>query len=442
VCEAARQDRDALTALREDAERLRSRAPVPVDGEAIARELAELRHIQDLLELEFAKRADALAESGYWEEVGSSSPQDWIRHHTRMASGAAQAAVTVGAQAAGLQASTAAVEEGRIGYAHLVHMARAAEAVARDSGGTRALDEQALLQQAEAHSVGRFYFDCYHARHAVDPVGALQQHVDAVEQRSLEFNKCGDDLVLVSGRLDTVAAATVLSTLEPLARRNGAGDRRSRRRRLADAWVESCSHVLDQGSLPQRASQRPHVLVTATVETLMGAAGAPGGEMEFAGPVPAATVQRMACDSAVIRVLLDAESAVIDVGRARRTAPPATLRALRVRDEGCIWPGCERSVSWTTAHHVAEWVKHKGGTDADTMALLCYRHHWQVHEGGWMIARTDEGVITVPPLRGYVPGYTHDGRLQRTRHPDDDDKEAANGRGHSVAGAAPAPDSS
>lgn len=101
------------------------------------------------------------------------------------------------------------------------------------------------------------------------------------------------------------------------------------------------------------------------------------------------------------------------MGRARRTAPPATLRALRICDGGCVWPGCERSVAWTTAHHAAEWAKHKGGTNAATMVLLCYRHHWLVHEGGWQIARTDEGVITVAPLGGYVPGRAPDARPRR-----------------------------
>ncbi|MGH7685989.1 MAG: hypothetical protein ACREN2_04135, partial [Candidatus Dormibacteria bacterium] len=43
---------------------------------------------------------------------------------------------------------------------------------------------------------------------------------------------------------------------------------------------------------------------------------------------------------------------------------------------------------------------HKGGTNTDSMVLLCYRHHWLVHEGSWQIARTEEGVITVPPLGG------------------------------------------
>ena len=32
------------------------------------------------------------------------------------------------------------------------------------------------------------------------------------------------------------------------------------------------------------------------------------------------------------------------------------------------------------------------------MILLCHRHHWMAHEGGWQLVRTDEGeVLAVPP---------------------------------------------
>ncbi|MGH7686432.1 MAG: DUF222 domain-containing protein, partial [Candidatus Dormibacteria bacterium] len=184
-------------------------------------------------------------------------------------------------------------------------------------------------------------------------------------------------------------------------------------------------------------SMRPHLQVTATLETLRGLRGSPAGEMEFGGPVPSATVQRLACDAAVVRVLLDAESAVIDVGRARRTAPPATLRALRIRDGGCVWPGCERSVTWTTAHHVLEWAAHQGGTNTDSMVLLCYRHHWLVHEGSWQIARTEEGVITVPPLGGLASfGTPRNGRPERVFLSDWDaarDEYAAEGAGRQAS---------
>ena len=438
MCDGERESQPPLPELLRAAERLGS-APLSCDGAVIAQELIAVRHIQDLIDIAFARRADALAASGHWESDGSNSPQDFIRHHTKMSSCAAAAAVMVGAHVAELPESVAAVEEGRIGYAHLVHMARTANSVARDSGGYRVLDEHLLLQLAEAHSVGRFSYDCYHARHAEDPVGALQEHVDAVEKRYLEFTPYGEDLVRIQGIVDRVGAAVMQTALEPLARRTGPEDKRLRSRRLMDGAVELFSHVLDQGSLPRRGSQRPHVQITATVETLLGAVGAPGGEMEFAGPVPGATVQRMACDSALVRVLVDAESARIDVGRAQRTAPPSTLRALRVRDRSCVWPGCERSATWTTAHHVVEWVRDNGGTNVRTMLLLCYCHHWRVHEGGWQIARTDEGVITVPPLSSYMPGCTPDARPRGTGLRDYGSEVSSTPRYSEAFGWAPAP---
>jgi hypothetical protein len=126
-------------------------------------------------------------------------------------------------------------------------------------------------------------------------------------------------------------------------------------------------------------------------------------------PIPAATVQRLACDSSIVRVLLGPDSAVIDVGRSLRLPGPATRRALDVRDRGCTWPGCDRRATWTVAHHLRHWA-HDGVTDLANLALLCYRHHWLVHEGGWQLIRTDGGqLLTVPPLHGFV---------QRARAPD------------------------
>ena len=152
------------------------------------------------------------------------------------------------------------------------------------------------------------------------------------------------------------------------------------------------------GVIPQRSSQRSHVQVTTTLETLLDLVGCPAGEMEYAGVIAGATVQRLACDATITRVLLDAQSAVIDVGRSQRVVPGATRRALNIRDKGCRWPGCDRSVSWTSAHHVVHWAR-GGRTDLGNLVLLCHRHHWLVHEGGQQLVRSDDGsLLTLPPL--------------------------------------------
>jgi len=36
--------------------------------------------------------------------------------------------------------------------------------------------------------------------------------------------------------------------------------------------------------------------------------------------------------------------------------------------------------------------------------LLCYRHHWMVHEGNWQIVRDDDGrMLTIPPTVTFGP---------------------------------------
>ena len=212
------------------------------------------------------------------------------------------------------------------------------------------------------------------------------------------------------------AARSSAARFDPLARRAGRDDARPVEQRYADALVELCAHALDHGAVPARASQRAHVQVTTSLETLLDLAGCPGAEMEFAGVVASATVRRIACDATITRVLLDPQSLVVDVGRSERVVPGATRRALNVRDRGCRWPGCDRSASWTAAHHVVHWTR-GGRTDMDNLVLLCRRHHWSVHEGGWQLVRTIDGdIATVSPLAGTMAPLRHVGRRQSAGH--------------------------
>jgi hypothetical protein len=162
-------------------------------------------------------------------------------------------------------------------------------------------------------------------------------------------------------------------------------------------------HALDSDLIPQQGSQRTHLNVTASLETLLALPGAPAADMEFSLPISARTVERLACDSSVTRILLSSESMVIDVGRAKRVISGPARKALNARDKHCVWPGCERPASWTQGHHLVHWL-HGGGGDLPNMALLCYRHHWMVHEGNWQIVRGDDGrMLTIPPTVTFGP---------------------------------------
>ncbi|MCA1683377.1 MAG: HNH endonuclease, partial [Actinobacteria bacterium] len=393
VCEELEQ---LLTAVR----RLRRRVRTGRSHAEVAEGLRSLRHACNLLELEFSVESAAFAATYQCDEYGAYSPIYWIRHECQMSGRTASDALCVGEQLATLPGSVEAMEERQIGFGHLALLASTARSVA-ESPGASPFDETRLLSQARKHTVSRFRNDCSHARHAADVEGFLREHLDTVEARSLKLSTNERGSLFIKGWLDSVGGAAVLTALEALARPQGADDHRDRERRLADALVELAGHGLDEGVVPQRAGQRPHLQVTTTVETLRGLAGAPAGELEYASPIPAATVERLACDATISRVLLDSDSKVIDVGRAQRVVPGSTRRALNVRDQGCRWPGCERSASWTAAHHIHHWAR-GGPTDMINLVSVCGRHHWLVHECGWQLVRgPDEEFVTIPPVQRY-----------------------------------------
>jgi hypothetical protein len=369
-----------------------------------------------------------------------------------MSNHAAGRAVTAGEQAGRLPASVRALDAGEIGFGHFSLLASVARALAAkplvasgdDGGGADGagaaggvdgadgadatsagdgsdpadattaadgadptdpttpvppigFDERPLLAMAREHSVGRFGMDCTQARHAYDKLAVLREHVDGAERNRCEFIDCENGFLAFHGYVDPVAGATLKTAVFPLAKRTGVADTRSLQRRYADALVEVAAHALDIGAVPGTGRSRTHLQLTASVETVMGLEGAPGGVLEYAGAVPAATVQRLACDARVRRVLLGPRSAIIDVGRALRLPSTAARAALRARSGGCEWPKCDRPVAYTNAHHLVHWGQ-GGTTDVDNLVLLCYSHHWRVHEGGWQLARVEHGrMLAIAP---------------------------------------------
>ena len=202
-----------------------------------------------------------------------------------------------------------------------------------------------------------------------------------------------DGSLVISGQLDPVGGAALLTAIRPLARKSGAHDDRDLEQRQADALVELAS-----GGGPQAQIQ-----VTSSIETLLALAGSPAAEMEFSLPVSSKTIERLACDSSIARVLLNSESLVIDVGRSKRVVSEPGRRALAARDGHCRWSECDRPPSRSAAHHLVHWI-HGGSSDLDNLILLCNRHHRMVHEGGWQIVRGDGGrILTIPPMVSFGP---------------------------------------
>jgi hypothetical protein len=352
----------------------------------LASELIRRRRQLDAEELAWSIDAATLVASGYHQLEGSATGLDWLRHNCKMGRGAAADRVCVGEQIGKLARSADALEDAEIGFAHLVLLARTAAAV--EPGGGERFDEAALLDRAREESVGRFHFSCENYRHACNPEAVAAAAEDLYEQRELTMRRRRDGMVTIWGRLDPVGAATIRNALKPFVKRRGKEDRRSFKQRLHDAAVEQAG-----GCVPA------HVNVTVAAETLLGLAGAPGAYIEQS-PISIRTLERLTCDCSVRRIVLDPESVVIEVGRSRRVVSPAARAALEARDKGCVWPGCERTPSSCTPHHLVHWAR-GGSTDLPNQALLCGFHHRLVHEGLWQLVKLEDGQIMTlrpPPL--------------------------------------------
>src|ERR1700676_2263044 len=359
----------------------------PSPNDLLRERLIQHRRAIDLQEIAFAREAAEFAAGDAWDEDGSVSPIDWLRFNCHMNAGAAANAIAVGEVLERLPESHQAVVDGEIGFAHLVTMAHTAEAL------QERFNERVLVEKANENSPGKFFYVCHHARHAADPKTYAAEQAEQVEQRRLKLSRWMDGSLLISGQLDPIGGAAVLTVLEPLARKAGPTDDRCLEQRNADALVE----------LASGGGSQAQIQVTSSIETLLALTGAPAAEMEHCLPVSSKTIERLACDSSIARVLLNSESLVIDVGRSKRVVSEPGRRALAARDGHCRWSDCDRPPSRSAAHHLVHWI-HGGSSDLDNLILLCHRHHRMVHEGGWQIVRGGNGrILTIPPTITFGP---------------------------------------
>jgi hypothetical protein len=325
---------------------------------------------------------------------GNITAASWIARTCGMSITSAADRLCVGEQLESLTKVAAALASGEVGYqsvSALCHL--------REQLGEKGclFDEEEMLGFAREHSVSELRKICNYARHVADPDGFFSDAEESFSRRRLHISQMLDGLFRVDGLLDPVSGAAFKTAVDVLAKRKGLEDERIHSQRMADAVGELALHAMEQGTLPRRHSVKPHINLTMTLEALKGELGVPPADLELSLPISTRTAERLACDCTMSRVLL-ADSMVIDVGRATRTVSPPTMRALRVRDKGCRFPGCDRQVNWSNPHHIIAWSR-GGPGNLPNLVLLCYYHHRLVHEGGWQVIKSGREFRFMPPDR-------------------------------------------
>lgn len=123
-------------------------------------------------------------------------------------------------------------------------------------------------------------------------------------------------------------------------------------------------------------------------------------ELEDGSLVPLNELVRLMCDCEMTRVVMDADSQVLDVGLTQRTYSKELRRAVTTRDRRCQWPGCRIRASWSEVHHI-RWYSRGGPTSVENGVCACSYHHHVVHRDN----------VRIVPLADGFAFYRSDGQL-------------------------------
>ena len=191
-------------------------------------------------------------------------------------------------------------------------------------------------------------------------------------------------MVRITAQLTPEEAALVMAAVDSAAKiASDTGD-------LADGLVAIAEHTA-RGDKPHRPPTEVVVHIDADNLT---------GQLDNGDGLPAATCQRLLCDSGIVPILEDQHGNTLDVGRKSRSVPAALRRALALRDGGCRFLGCDHQ-RFVDVHHIKQWCK-GGETSLDNTLQLCTQHHKMTHDGMFSIHRTPHGTIEFHDPQGQV----------------------------------------
>jgi hypothetical protein len=367
-----------LRAANDDMKALVARA----DGEVLGEVLIQIREAGiDPLEATFAEGLRRFDGSGEYAADGAVNPVAWLRWKCKLSASAAAERLTVARHVDHLPKTEQAFAKGELSYQHVAVLAKTAEHV-----GVEAVRkaETTLLKAAESRDPGQLVGVAKDFEHRVDAGAALAEANRAYERRYLHIGEAIDGLVRLDGLLDAEGGAIVRRAIN-VGILPGKQDDRTAGQRRADRLVDICRERSASGNVT--SSARPQLIIRTNVETLARMAGAPAGEIEDGGTIPAEAVRRVACDASISRIIGTGELEG-EISHASRTIPPATRRALIARDQHCVFTGCDRPAIWCDGHHIKHWAD-GGPTTLKNLVLLCRIHHRKVHEEGLEIERLD-----------------------------------------------------
>jgi hypothetical protein len=330
---------------------------------------------------------------GDWDEAGCGSCAEWLAWRCALEPRAAREHVRVARRLPELGSIRGAFARGELSYSKV----RALTRVATTENEEELLGLAGVLTAAQLERTVRAY-------RRVTSAEALQVQDDAYVSVFWD----DDGSLAIHGRLAPQDGAVVLRALDAMRDeiwnrgRGSAEPRPLRQAPTAEALVAVAEAALANPAAERPAGERYQVVVHVD-KGVLARDGDGSCELDDGSALAPETARRLACDSSVVAN-----------GRKTRAIPPALGRALRARDRGCRFPGCENR-RFLDAHHVHHWAK-GGPTTLGNLVLLCRHHHRLVHEGGFHIDKRGrffypwgQPYPAVPPLPRGQPSELEEG---------------------------------
>jgi hypothetical protein len=349
---------------------------------ASLKRVAEMRRELDAMEAAWLRLVAEYDRSEEWCAESYTSAAAALRHACRMNAGTARAHVELARKLDRLPATAGAFDDGEISSAHarvITDAFTSKRAPELEPVEAPIVDAAKQVTPRELLAIVRRITD------AIDGDGGATTDEAVHERRRWHMSRTLDGMLAIDALVDPEAALVLEAAVNAQVEREFfEGDARSAPQRRADAVTELFRRSLDDGRVGNRRAARPHLTVVVDLEQLVGAT--PGLLAQVRadrrdGGLSAATLERIACDCDVSRVITAGRSEVLDAGRATRTIPPGVWRALVVRDGGCRALGCHAPFEHCEVHHIVHWSR-GGTTDLDNLQLLCRKHHRKYHVQG------------------------------------------------------------
>ena len=375
-----------------------------------------------------------------WAQHGVANCAHWLSWQCGIGGNAAREKVRVARALESLPKIRAAFGEGRLSYSKVRAVTRGATAETEEDllhialNGTAAHVERTVrgfrravrhLERDEAKVIQeRRYLDCrrdsdgsvkLEARLAPEVGEMLLKALEAahaeLEERDGEAEKAEapEPAGAVDADADSANVSAETSRKESarwhhLCRAPENVSAETRARSVSQRRADALEHILGRflaGKCSSSAAGAHEVVVHIAHDALRDVPKSSGAEFDNGRSVAVETARRLGCDGALVGVIEGTKGEPLAVGRRTRAVPPAIRRALRVRDGGCRFPGCDRS-RFTHAHHIQHWAD-GGETALGNLVTLCSFHHRQVHEGGFGVRMNEGGIEFMCPDGRVIP---------------------------------------